>query len=152
MAIRQLRYIGDRILTMKARKVDVFDEKINMIVDDMFETMYAADGCGLAAPQVGILRRIVVIDVEGDKHVLINPEIVKTSGSVTLAESCLSVPEQYGEVTRPQKVTVRAFDQSGKPFELTGEDMLARAICHECDHLDGVLFTTKVNGKLKDKQ
>jgi len=117
----------------------------------MFETMYEANGVGLAAPQVGILKQIVVIDVEdGNQYVLINPEIIETDGEQTGPEGCLSVPGKSGTVTRPNHVKVKAFDADMQPFVLEGEELLARAICHECDHLSGELFVDKVEGEIED--
>ena len=123
--------------------------RIRELIEDMFETMYEGNGCGLAAPQVGILKQITVIDVEdGNQYVLINPEILEESGSQTGEEGCLSVPGCSGVVTRAQHVKVRALDENMEPFELEGEDLLARCILHECDHLHGHLFTEKVEGEL----
>lgn len=121
------------------------------LIEDMFETMYAANGVGLAAPQVGILKQIVVIDVEdGNQYVLINPEIVEEEGSQTGYEGCLSVPGKTGIVTRPAKVTVRALNMEMEEIQVTGEDLLARAICHECAHLHGELYVDRVEGELED--
>ncbi len=133
---------GDPLLHKKSRPVEQITPKIITLLDDMTETMRAANGCGLAAVQVGILRRIVVIEVEeGTVYELINPQIIKREGNQQEIEGCLSVPGKYGITDRPEKVTVRAVDRHGKSFELTGTDLLARAICHETDHLDGILFT-----------
>ena len=121
------------------------------LIDDMFETMYEENGAGLAAPQVGILRQIVTIDVEdGNQYVLINPEIVEMSGEQTGYEGCLSVPGKTGIVTRPNHVKVRALNEKMEPYELVGEGLLARAICHECDHLKGKLYVSMVEGELED--
>lgn len=144
MALREVRTKGDEILYKKCKVVKNFDEKLHILLDDMYETMQSHDGVGLAAPQVGILKRAVVIDVGEGKIELINPEIVEESGEQTDSEGCLSVPGVYGEVTRPDKVTVQAQDRYGKLFKLTGENLLARAICHETEHLDGKLFLDKV--------
>lgn len=144
MAIRNIRKLGDDILRKKCRTVDTIDNRIITLLDDMKETMYEANGVGLAAPQVGILKRIVVIDVGEGPIELINPEIVDTVGSVTSPEGCLSVPGKWGTVTRPQRVTVKALDRSGEEIIVTGEDMLAKALCHELDHLEGVVFVDKV--------
>ena len=144
MALRNIVTQGDPILNKKCRPVTEFDEKLANLLDDMFETMHNANGVGLAGPQVGILRRAVVIDTSDDGSgliELINPEIVAQSGEQTGQEGCLSVPGIYGIVRRPMKVTVRAQDRSGKSFELSGEGLLARAMCHEIAHLDGGLFT-----------
>ena len=151
MAIRQIRVIGDEILTKKCKEVKEMTPRTRQLIDDMFETMYEANGVGLAAPQVGILKRIVVIDVEdGNQYVLINPEILETSGSQTGHEGCLSVPGKTGVVTRPNYVKVQAFDQDMKPFVREGTELLARAICHECAHLDGQLYVELVEGELED--
>ncbi len=151
MAIRNIRLIGDRVLTKVCRPVDEMTDKIQTLIDDMFDTMYDACGVGLAAPQVGILKRIVVIDVgDGEAYCLINPEIVETSGSQTGDEGCLSVPGKAGKVTRPDHVVVRALDENMEPIEVTGEGLLARAICHECEHLDGILYVEHVEGELHD--
>ena len=144
MAIRNIRTIGDDILRKKSRKVEVIDNKILTLLKDMQETMYEADGVGLAAPQVGILKRIAVIDVGDGPINLINPEIIAVEGSYIDEEGCLSLPGEAGNVERPYKVTVRALNEKGEEFILTGEELLARALCHEIDHLDGVLFIDKV--------
>ena len=149
MALRTIRTEGDPVLNKVCKPVKEMTARTRELIEDMFDTMYDGMGVGLAANQVGILKRIVVIDVEdGNKYVLINPEIIETEGSQTGEEGCLSVPEMAGTVTRPQKVKVRAFDENMQEFELTGEDLLARAICHECDHLDGRLYTELVEGDL----
>lgn len=149
MALRQIRTQGDDILAKECRKVEKMTPKIRELIDDMFDTMYEAYGVGLAAPQVGILKQIVVIDVTGeDPIVLINPEIIETSGSQTGEEGCLSVPGMAGTVTRPNYVKVRAFDEDMQEFILEGEELLARAICHETDHLHGRLYTELVEGEL----
>ncbi len=144
MAIRNIRKLGEDILRKKCRVVDTIDDKIITLLDDMIDTMQNADGVGLAAPQVGILKRIAVIDVGEGVIELINPEIIKTEGKETNVEGCLSVPGKWGTVERPQKVTVRATGRDGKVYEITGEGLLARALCHEIDHLDGVVFVDKV--------
>ena len=150
MALRQIRTQGDDILTKECRKVEKMTPKIRELIDDMFDTMYEAYGVGLAAPQVGILKQIVVIDTTGeDPIVLINPEIIETSGSQTGEEGCLSVPGMAGTVTRPNYVKVRAFDEDMQEFILEGEELLARAICHETDHLHGRLYTELVEGELQ---
>ena len=139
MAVRQV--VTDKeFLRKKCKPVEKFDEKLWQLLDDMAETMYATNGVGLAAIQVGVLRRAVVIDVDDNLLELINPEIIKVSGSQTGQEGCLSFPGQYGEVTRPRVVTVRAQDRFGKEYTIKGEDLLARAFCHETDHLDGKVF------------
>ena len=144
MAIRNIRKLGDDILRKKSRRVEKIDDKIVELLDDMAETMYKSDGVGLAAPQVGILKRIVVIDVGDGLLELINPEITDFSGNVKDIEGCLSVPGKYGYVVRPQKVTVTALDRFGNKRIITGEGMLAKALCHEIDHLDGIMFVDKV--------
>lgn len=151
MAFRKIRTLGDPVLTKKAKPVTEMNDKIKELIFDMLDTMYAANGVGLAAPQVGVLKRIAVIDVspEGnDPIILINPEIISTSGSQTGDEGCLSVPGKAGCVTRPNKVTVRAYSLKMKQYEITGTELLARALCHEIDHLDGVVYVEKVEGEL----
>ena len=146
MALRNIRTIGDPCLNKVCREVNIITDKIRILVEDMLDTMYEANGVGLAAPQIGVLKRIVVIDVseEGDEPlILINPVIIETRGSQTGEEGCLSVPERSGTVTRPQYVKIRAFDMNMEEFEMEGEDLLARAFCHEIDHLDGHLYTEK---------
>lgn len=151
MAIRNIREIGDEVLTKKCKEVTEVTPRIKELIEDMLETMYEANGVGLAAPQVGILKRIVVIDTTGeDPHILINPRIVEASGEQTGQEGCLSVPGKSGQVTRPNYVKVVAMDVNMKPFELEGTELLARAICHELDHLDGHLYVEKVEGELQD--
>ena len=144
MAIREIREKGDEILYKKCKAVVKFDEKLHILLDDMYETMQSRDGVGLSAPQVGILKRAVVIDVGDGKIELINPEIVEESGEQTGSEGCLSVPGVFGEVTRPNVVTVKAQDRDGKWFKITGKELLARAFCHEIEHLDGKLFLDRV--------
>lgn len=140
MAIRNIVKLGDDVLRKICRTQLTFDEKLGTILDDMAETMYKAEGVGLAAPQVGLLRRFCVVDVGDGLIELINPVIVEKSGLQTGAEGCLSVPERYDEVERPMKVTVRAQDRHGNNIVVTGEGLKARAFCHEIDHLDGILF------------
>lgn len=143
MAIRNIRKYGDDILRKKAKEVTVFDDKLKTLLNDMAETMKDAKGVGLAAPQIGILRKVVVIDVGEGLIELINPEIVFEEGEAVEVEGCLSIPGINGEVARPQKVKVKAMDRNGKIFEIEGEDFLARALCHEIDHLNGILFVDK---------
>lgn len=149
MAIRVIREMGDRILTKTCRPIDKMTGKIADLIEDMLDTMYETNGVGLAAPQVGILKRIVVIDVGEGPYVLINPVITAKSGVQTGEEGCLSVPGKAGIVTRPNVVTVRALNENMEEYELTGEGLLARAICHECDHLDGILYVEHVEGGVK---
>ena len=149
MAIRNIREIGDPVLNKNCKEVKEMTERTLELIDDMFDTMYEAQGVGLAAPQVGILKRIVVIDVTGDDPMLlINPVILESSGEQTGYEGCLSVPGKSGIVTRPNYVKVKAYDEELNPFELEGTELLARAICHEMEHLDGHLYVEKVEGDL----
>lgn len=151
MAIRNIREMGEACLGKKCKEVKVISPRIKMLIGDMFDTMYEANGVGLAAPQVGILKRVVVIDVDGEnQYALINPVIVETDGEQTGWEGCLSLPGKSGLVTRPDYAKVRAIGLDGKEFELEGEGLLARAICHECDHLDGIMYVEKVEGELID--
>lgn len=151
MAIRNIREIGDEILTRKCKTVKEMTPRIREMIQDMLDTMYQAGGVGLAASQVGILKRIVVIDTTGeDPHILINPRILESSGEQTGREGCLSVPGKAGMVTRPAYVKAAAQDLDMKEFELEGTEYLARAICHELDHLDGHLYVEKVEGDLMD--
>ncbi len=151
MAIRQIRTIGDEILTMNARPVKEMTPRIETLIEDMLDTMYEAQGVGLAAPQVGVLKQIVVIDVseEGNQPiVLINPEIIELSGSQTGQEGCLSVPGKAGIVTRANYAKVRALNEDMDEIEIEGEELLARALQHEIDHLSGILYVSKVEGEL----
>ena len=151
MAIRNIRKIGDPILAKKSKEVGTLTPRLRELIDDMFETMHEANGCGLAAVQVGILKRIVVIETDEESpYVLINPEILESSGEQKGYEGCLSVPDKSGMVTRPMKVKVQALDENMEPFVLEGEGLLARAICHECDHLNGELYVDIVEGELVD--
>ncbi len=144
MAIRQIRQREDEILYKRCKDVTKFDEKLWILLDDMYETMKKSEGVGLAAPQVGILKRVVVIEVDDKKIELINPVIIETSGSQNGAEGCLSFPKLFGMVERPNYVKVKAQDRNGNEITVEGEELLARAFCHECDHLDGVVFTSHV--------
>lgn len=152
MALRKVRIMGDDVLRKKCKEVKEVNERIRVLIDDMFDTMYEENGVGLAAPQVGILKRIVVIDVGDEPLVFINPVILETSGEQTGDEGCLSLPGKSGVVTRPNYVKVHAFNEEMEEFELEGTELLARAICHECDHLDGILYVDKVQGELKSTQ
>ena len=144
MAVRNIVEKGDPILRKISRSVLNFDENLATLIDDMIQTMDNADGVGLAAPQVGILRRICVIDVGDGPIELVNPVIIKEEGEQVGSEGCLSVPGQSGIVKRPMKVTVKAQDRKGNTFEISGEELLARAFCHEIDHLNGILYVDKV--------
>lgn len=149
MAIRNIREIGDEVLQKSCKEVKEMTPRIKELIDDMLDTMYEAYGVGLAAPQVGILKRIVVIDVTGeDPYVMINPKIIEMSGEQTGGEACLSVPGKTGVVTRPNYVKAAAFNENMEPYEIEGTELLARAICHELDHLDGHLYVEKVEGDL----
>lgn len=151
MAIRQIRTIGDDILLKECKPVKEMTSRVRELIEDMFETMYEANGVGLAAPQVGILKQIVTIDVDdGNQYVLINPEIIEEEGSQTGSEGCLSVPGKSGTVTRPYRVKVRALNEDMEEYVLEGEELLARAICHECAHLHGQLYVELVEGELLD--
>ncbi len=151
MAIRTVRTIGDDILYKQCKPVKEMTPRTAELIEDMFETMYETNGVGLAAPQVGVLKQIVVIDVDdGNQYVLINPEIIETEGEQTGYEGCLSVPGKTGIVTRPNRVKVRALDENMVPFVLEGQELLARAICHECGHLKGELYVSLVEGELMD--
>ena len=143
MALRKIVTVGDPILTKKCRPVVRFDEKLHTLLDDMADTLLEANGVGLAAPQVGILRRVVIIDTGEENGIveLINPKLIETDGEQTGCEGCLSVPGEYGIVTRPMTAKVEAQDRYGDWFEMEGEELMARAICHELDHLDGHIYT-----------
>jgi peptide deformylase len=145
MSFMQIRTIGDPVLRTKAKSIDEVTKKINDLIDNMFDTMYEEDGIGLAAPQVGILKRIAVVDIrEGNKVVLINPEIIEEEGKAIREEGCLSIPGETGDVIRAEKVKVRSLDRDGNEVEFEAEGLEARAIQHEIDHLDGILFIDKV--------
>lgn len=155
MAIRQIREYGDDILEKPCKDVKEMTPRLKELVDDMLETMYDAGGVGLAAPQVGVLKKIIVIDVssEGDEPlVFVNPELLETDGEQEGYEGCLSLPGKSGIVKRPNHVKVKAFDRDMQPFELEGEELLARAICHELDHLDGIMYVEKMEGELVDNE
>lgn len=146
MAIRNLRYEDDEILRKRSREIEVIDDKIKELAQDMMETMHKWDGLGLAGPQVGVLKRIIVIDLYEDdmQFTLINPVIVKEKGVQEVEEGCLSFPNKFGKVERPKEVVVEALDLDGKKVKLKAKDLLAQALCHEIDHLNGILFTDKV--------
>ena len=150
MALRTIRIEGDPVLNKTCREIKEVTPKIITLVEDMLETMYDANGVGLAAPQVGILKRLVVIDVGEGPIVMINPEILETSGEQTGDEGCLSLPGKAGQVTRPNYVKAKFYDEDMRECIIEGEELLARAICHELDHLDGHLYTELVEGPLKD--
>ena len=150
MALRQIRIQGDAVLEKKCREITEMTPRIKELIGDMLDTMYDACGVGLAGPQVGVLKRLCVIDVGEGPIVLINPVIVSADGEQTGDEGCLSLPGKAGQVTRPNHVVVRALDENMEERELEGEGLLARAFCHEIDHLDGHMYTEKVEGQLHD--
>lgn len=153
MAIRNIREVGDKVLKKVSKEIKEVDKKIMELIEDMYDTMYEAGGVGLAAPQVGILKRLVVIDVseEGNEPItLINPVIIETDGEQTGDEGCLSIPGKVGTVTRPNHVIVKAFDQNMEEFTVEGTGLLARAFCHEIDHLNGILYSELADGDLRD--
>ena len=150
MAIREIRQVGDSVLTKKCKTVTRINHRTKVLIDDMKDTMYDYGGIGLAAPQVGVLKRITIIDIGEGPIVLINPEIVASSGSQTGEEGCLSLLGKWGMVSRPEAVAVRALDENMEEFEMSGEGLLARAICHELDHLDGEMYMKLVEGELQD--
>ena len=152
MALRNIRILGDEILKKQAKEVTEMTPKIEELIDDMFETMYDANGCGLAAPQVGIRKRIVVIDCGDQPLVLINPEILETSGEQTGQEGCLSVPGKVGIVTRPNYAKVKALDENMDEIIVEGTELLARCLCHEIDHLNGIMYDDKAEGPLMDTE
>ena len=147
MALRQIRLDGDEILRKKSRVVEVIDDKIRELINDMDETMHDSNGVGISAVQVGVLKRIIVLDVNYDgtpSLKLINPEVVKTKGKEEFQEGCLSFPNQFAKVIRPNEVTVKALDENGKPVTVKGKGLLAEALLHEIDHLDGILFVDRM--------
>ena len=146
MAIRQIREEGDEILKKKSREIEVVDDKLQILIDDMIETMHKYNGVGLAAVQVGVLKRVLVIDLYDDKGVivLINPEIIKTKGEQEVEEGCLSFPNQFAKIIRPMEVVVEALDRNGKKIKIKAKELLAQAICHEVDHLNGEVFIDKI--------
>lgn len=152
MAIRNIVKQGDSVLTKKCRRVEKFDDRLFELLDDMKETLAQSGGVGLAAPQVGVLKRVVVIDVGDGAVELINPEIIKTKGHQQSIEGCLSCPDIWGVTNRPMFVTVKAQNRSGEEFIMDGEGLLAKAFCHECDHLDGILFTKYIIKRVTPEQ
>ena len=153
MAIRKIIELdADPVLRRRARRVDRFDRRLKMLLEDMADTMYEADGVGLAAPQVGVSRRCVVIDIGEGLIELVNPELVESEGEVVDAEGCLSIPGRRCTVARPERVRVRGQDRRGKPVEIEGEGLLARALCHEMDHLEGILYIDKMIEDVTDQQ
>ena len=150
MALRKIRELGDEILTKKCREVKEMTPRLKELVGDMLDTMYDAEGVGLAAPQVGVLKRIVVIDIGDGPVVLVNPRITAQDGEQEGNEGCLSVPGKAGVVIRPNHVVVEGFDGDMNPVTVEGEELFARALCHELDHLDGIMYTSKVQGELYD--
>ena len=152
MALRNIRKYGDDVLRKKCREVDKIDARLLTLIEDMKETMYEADGVGLAAPQVGILKRLFVVDIGDGPLVFINPEIIETSGSQIDEEGCLSLPGETKEVMRPNYVRARALNEKGEEFEIEAEELLARAILHEYDHLNGTLFIDRVKGRGASKK
>lgn len=150
MALRTIRIQGDPVLEKKCREITEMNEKIQVLIDDMLETMYEANGVGLAAPQVGILKRLVVMDCGDGPIVMINPQIIETSGEQTGDEGCLSLPGKAAQVTRPSYVKARFLDEDMEECEIEATELLARCICHECDHLDGHMYTEKAEGPIHD--
>ncbi|MBQ9532132.1 MAG: peptide deformylase [Eubacterium sp.] len=151
MALRNVVKVGDPILNKKSRVVEKFDDRLSVLIDDMFDTMYSQDGVGLAAVQVGMLKRVVVLDVGDGKIELVNPEITLAEGQQEESEGCLSIPGESGITRRPAKVQVKAQDRYGKWHIYTGEGLKARCFCHEIDHLEGILFTSKIIRKIENK-
>lgn len=150
MAVRNIRQLGDEILKKKCREIKEVTPRIQELIDDMLETMYEANGVGLAAPQVGVLKRVVVIDIGEGPIVLINPRLMEASGEQTGEEACLSVPGKYGIVTRPMNVKIEAYNEDMERMEILGDDLLARAFCHEIEHLDGHMYVEKVEDGLHE--
>ena len=151
MAIRQIRYEGDDILRKKCKRVEEVNDHIRMLLDDMLDTLHnTKDGAAIAAPHVGIVQRLVVIDMGNGVIKLINPEIIEEKGIQECVEGCLSIPNKYGNTLRPKKVTIKALDENGKEITLTGRGEMAKCFCHEIDHLNGIMYVDKVEGKLED--
>lgn len=149
MALREIRKIGDEILRKKSKNVDKIDDRVKVLIEDMIETMHHASGVGLAAPQVGVLKRVIVVDIGDEKGIIkiVNPEIVDSNGMQVTSEGCLSIPGVNGEVKRPQWIIVKGMDENGEELQYEGSDLFAKAISHEIDHLDGILFVDKVSEK-----
>lgn len=152
MAIRQIRVAGDPILNKVCKQVKELTPMLDTLIEDMLDTMYESNGVGLAAPQVGILRRIAVVDIGDGPIVLVNPEIIEQEGEQTGDEACLSLPGKAGQVKRPNRVVVHAFDEHMEEYEMEGEELLARAFCHEIEHLDGHMFMERVIGDIHDAE
>jgi peptide deformylase len=152
MAIRNILTLGDNSLRKKCRTVIDFDSKLNVLLDDMAETLHKTEGVGLASPQIGVLKRVIVIDIGNGVIELINPEIIKTKGSQETSEGCLSIPGKFGITRRPSFVSVKAQNRRGKEFTINGEDLMAKVLCHEIDHLDGKLFIDIVIRMLDPKE
>lgn len=150
MGIRQIRELGDDILRKKSKSVSSMSLRTKILINDMLDTLYEANGVGLAAPQVGVLKRLVIVDIGDGPIIMLNPEIIRAEGEQTGHEGCLSVPGKMGTVTRPNVVTVRYQDTDMNWQEVTGTELLARAFCHELDHLDGIVYVDKVEGELMD--
>lgn len=150
MAVRKVRVVGDPVLTKKCKEVREMTPRLEELIDDMFDTMYSEGGVGLAAPQVGVLRRIIVVDTGDNPYVLINPRMISSEGEQTGDEGCLSYPGKYGRVTRPNKVVVEGLDREMQPIRLEAEELLARDLCHEMDHLEGKMYMDLVEGDLHD--
>lgn len=150
MALRTIRMLGDEILRKTCREVKSMTPRMQELIDDMLETMYHAEGVGLAAPQVGVLRQIVVIDIGDGPLVMVNPVLLETEGEQTGDEGCLSLPGKAGQVTRPNHIKARYFDENMEEYEIEAEELLARAICHELDHLDGHMYVELVEGEIHD--
>lgn len=150
MAVRNIRQLGDEILTKKCREIKLLTPRIRLLIEDMLDTMYEANGVGLAAPQVGVLKRVVVVDIGEGPIVLINPRLLESSGEQTGEEACLSVPGKYGIVTRPMYVKIEAWNEDMEHVVLEGEELLARAFCHEIEHLEGHMYVEKVEDGLHE--
>lgn len=152
MAIRNIVKEGDPVLSKRSREVEVFDEKLSILIDDMIETMNLSKGVGLAAPQVGVLKRVIVVLMDDKIVEIVNPKIIKKLGKQEEVEGCLSCPGEYGITVRPKKVTIEGYDRFGKQVSFSAEDLVARAFCHETDHLDGILFKERVTRMLSPEE